>query len=641
MRSITANKRGIRGSSSQGIGTPAIYFVLFTVFILISLMRGGLLHSSTVDREAISGAAELSQHIRSGSTAEPAGSAVTGKNKDRGTEIYSLLTGDLRLNEDDFHFLLLLTMIVIATTIISLRRQISRKNSDLRMSEEKFRLIFEHSPLGIFHFDSEGVITACNSSFEVITGIKRNELNGFDMMSLADARILNTLRHVLKGNISTFDDIYISGISEKSAPIRAIFAPLSGTNGDITGGMGIVEDITIARLNEEKLVTAREAAEKANMAKSIFLANMSHEVRTPLNGILGILQILRKSFRESTHHEYIEMAMRSGERLTRLLSDILDLTKIESGHFSLVKERVDIRGVISSVQEYFSGNCSEKGIELTYKVSDRVPELITGDELRLRQILQNLTDNSVKFTSAGSISIGADFISAGGYTGTLILEVTDTGIGIEKERIRDILEPFRQVENTYTRRFQGAGLGLAIVQRLVNLMDGKIEIESTPRGGTAVKCTMKVETCKENPGKGAEISGAGSACIKPLSILLVEDDRINSLMARRLLEKMDHAVTDAANGIEALQCIERADFDIVLMDIQMPEMNGIEAIKEIRRVERFGSKSGVCVIALTAYAMAGDREKFLEAGFDEYLPKPLDTEELNSAILRLNPLKES
>jgi two-component system sensor histidine kinase EvgS len=534
---------------------------------------------------------------------------------------------------------MILIIMFVVISFVSLHRQLLRKKSDLKLSEEKFRLIFEHSPLGIIHFDEEGFITACNPSFEKIMGISKDKILGIGLKTLSDARITETIKSVLTGSAGFFEDTYRSDFTEKSAPIRAYFAPLQKKNGCITGGIGIIEDITDWRLNEEKLVQARESAEKANRTKSIFLANMSHEVRTPLNGILGLLQVLNNTMTDPGHREYVNMAISSGKRLTRLLSDILDLAKIESEQFNLIKEEINVREMLDSVKEALKDDCARKTITLSYSVSDNVPDFVQGDELRIRQIIQNLAENSVKFTSEGSITIEADFIVSGKDKGILTLKVKDTGIGIDKDKLTEIMEPFRQVENTYTRKFQGAGLGLAIVKRLLGLMDGDINIESTTGRGTEVKCTMKVELCEESLEKETEEKLHEESAVQPLKILLVEDDRINSLMVRRLLEKMSHTVTDAANGIEALQCFAEADFDLVLMDIQMPEMNFIEAISEIRKTERFGSKSGVCAIALTAYAMAGDREKFLAEGFDEYLPKPVDMQELNYAVLRLNPLK--
>lgn len=533
----------------------------------------------------------------------------------------------------------LLITVIIAVVLFSMKKQVAKKNAALRISREKFRLIFEHSPVGIIHFDRNGIITECNTSFEQIVGSKREKLIGLDMRTIRDIRAAQAVRHVLSGNTGTYDDIYTSITSEKTTPVRAMLSPLFNGSGSITGGIGIIEDVTVWKLYEEKLVNARESAERANRIKNIFLANMSHEVRTPLNGILGLLQVLQSSCSDAGQNDLISMAIKSGKRLTRLLSDILDLTKIESEQFSLIIEDVNIRETISSIQKTLSEDYSGKNIKIRTSVSGSVPEFIRGDELRIRQILQNLAENSFKFTNEGSITISAGFELTGEKEGILKLKVTDTGIGIESDKLSEILEPFRQVENNYTRKFQGAGLGLAIVRKLVSLMDGNIEIQSTPGAGTGVECTMKVETCTGSQAKTSEGFTDERASVKSLRILLVEDDRINSLMIKRLLEKMNHSVTDASNGIEALESLGKADFDLVLMDIQMPEMNGIEAIKEIRKPERFGYKSSICSIALTAYAMAGDREKFIEAGFDEYLPKPVDTEELNAVILKLNLLK--
>ncbi|HOP62644.1 MAG TPA: ATP-binding protein [Spirochaetota bacterium] len=531
---------------------------------------------------------------------------------------------------------LLLIIILIALVYLSLKKQILKKNSDLKINEERFRLIFENSPVGIIHFDKNGIITACNSSLEKIIGSEREKILGLNMTTLPSLKVSQTIKHVLSGNTSSLDGIYNSSTAEKATPVRAIFAPLTGADRKIKGGIGIIEDITLWKMYEERLRFEREEAERANRTKSIFLANMSHEVRTPLNGILGLLQILKSSSSDKDQSEMINMAMKSGERLTRLLSDILDLTKIETEHFSLFEERLNIREFLDSIYSSMSNECTAKGLSLTCSVSDTVPELLMGDELRLRQIIQNLLENSVKFTSRGSIKVKVDFLFLSESGGELIINVTDTGIGIEQDRLREILEPFRQVENTYTRRFQGAGLGLAIVKKLVKIMNGEVEIRSTPGEGTEVRCIMKLGFFKNENNISSEQPDDKSAETESFNILLVEDDRVNSLMIHRLLEKKNHIITDASNGFEAIEQLNRSDFDLILMDIQMPEMNGLDAIREIRKKERFGKKSDVKVIALTAYAMAGDREKFLEEGFNEYITKPVDIEKLNSAILRLN-----
>ncbi len=631
----TISQKWDRERLSPGARRSVLYLYLAFINLFLLLIWSGILYPSIEKDNVNYGLKDIHPQLKADLKIAPAGTLITEKENSLNFQDTSSEITDTIHPGFTFYLLLSLIIVFIVLTIISLQKQISKKNKALRMSEEKFRLIFENSPLGIFHFDSSGVITACNTSFEKIIGIDSEKLLGLDTTTLTNIDIVQNIGHVLKGNMATYNDIFICSAPEKSISVRAIMVPLSLKNGRSSGGMGIIEDITLRKIYEERLVQAREDAEKANKIKSIFLANMSHELRTPLNGILGILQILRDSCTEPNLHEYIDIAAESGKRLTRLLSDILDLSKIESEEITLIKENVNIRELITSVLTSLSGYSSQKNNILTYSISDSIPEIITGDELRIRQILQNIVENAVKFTSDGLISIDADFKFHGKSRGELLLKVTDNGIGIEKDKIDAILEPFRQVENTFTRKFQGVGLGLSIVRRLLSLMNGDIRIESIPGNSTVVKCTMQVEI----PGKDIDTPVEGQdeepAIDSSLNILLVEDDRINRLMVQTILEKMNHTVTAASNGLEALDLFHESDFDLILMDIQMPEMNGIEAIKEIRKAEHFGKKNGINVIALTAYAMTGDREKFLEYGFDEYIPKPLSKEMLITTIAGL------
>ena len=380
---------------------------------------------------------------------------------------------------------------------------------------------------------------------------------------------------------------------------------------------------------------AKEQAEAASKTKSLFLANMSHEIRTPLNGILGMLQLLQTTPLSEEQNEYVHAAVRSSSRLTRLLSDILDLSRIEANKISLVQEPFDPAQTLKHTCELFYLTARQSGIDLHCHTGPTLPSRIIGDTTRMQQVLNNLVGNAFKFTSAGSVTLQAQQISQTSPDHSRILfSVADTGIGIPPGKLQTLFEPFCPSDQGYRREYQGAGLGLSICKHLVELMGGTIAVESEVGVGTIVYVSIPFGVVKTPDAAVEEIPRMRPAPMPVLRVLLVEDDAVNRLSMTKLLERQGHHVTAVEDGKQALASLQHGHFDLIFMDIQMPVMDGVEATLAIRRGDAGAHVANIPIIALTAYAMAGDKEKFLAAGMDDYMAKPIQASELKEILRR-------
>jgi signal transduction histidine kinase/ActR/RegA family two-component response regulator len=457
--------------------------------------------------------------------------------------------------------------------------------------------------------DASGRILSCNDAFSALVGKSEQKIVGEHESSVGGAFVLEPADGAGLG-LNEFECRLADGCVRRMLSSRA---PFHTSQGQLAGYINVLTDVS-------DLAAARLAAEASSRAKSEFLANMSHEIRTPLNGIVGMLQLLSRTYLDAEQKECVFTAIRSSQRLTQLLTDILEISRIEAGKMNVHASEFHFSDLRDSVRDLFAIPAKAKGIELSFDIDESIPSYVVGDEGRLRQILFNLVGNATKFTPRGSVRVEARRVDEG-QAMLVEFSVTDTGVGIPKEHQEDIFNAFTQVDGSAVRQHGGVGLGLAIVRRLVDVLEGVITVSSEPGQGTTM--IVKVPLL---PGRSVCLASEELPLpeVKDKRILVVEDDPVNQLALTRMLKKLGHFSTLARNGQEALDLLGLEDFDCVLMDIQMPVMDGLEATRRIRAASVDRVSPEIPIIALTGHAMPGDREHFLEQGMSAYLSKPVD-----------------
>ena len=541
---------------------------------------------------------------------------------------------------------------VLTMGFFFVRRQLNRRikiQSELNNLTMVQKTILDSAAIGLIALDAHGMINLFNPAAEALTGYRLSEVLGKNPTIFHDASELAVMADILskelKEVIPLGTEVFTSrakrGIVESdrwtyikkdgsTVPVRLSFSALRDETNEITGYLGIAYDITKQIEFETEIVEAKDSALNANKAKSEFLANMSHEIRTPMNAILGMAELLKETKLDDDQRKYVQTFGRAGESLLSIINDILDLSKIEAGHFELEKSSFSLTTVVEKAVELIALKAHQKQIELAVDMSSQLPDHFVGDGNRLRQVMINLLGNAVKFTRQGEILLTLKPGLNLGDKMEIIIEVQDTGIGMTPEQLQKLFDRFSQADSSITKEYGGTGLGLSITKELVELMDGRVEVESTFGIGTRFIVTItlvKDQTFTEDPQEME---------MKDDRVLVVDDSRTNRMILRKLLEARQALVTEAESGETALELIREYEgkgipFHLILLDSEMNEMDGFQVASCIQKES---SLQGPLLIMLTSDNTPGDFAKAHELGLRNYLVKPVMKKDLFLAIQR-------
>jgi len=512
-----------------------------------------------------------------------------------------------------------------------------QKKLDQRLRDQQFytRSLIESNIDAIMTTDPSGIITDVNKQMEALTGCTRDELIGapFKNHFTDPQRAEAGIKRVLSEQKVTDYELTARARDGKETVVSYNATTFYDRDRTLQGVFAAARDVTERKRVEAELQQAKAAAESASRTKSDFLASMSHEIRTPMNAIIGIADLLAKSALSPEQDKYVQIFRRAGDNLLHLVNDILDLSKVEAEQLELERTGFSLRDLLEKVKEMVADRAVEKGLALVCEVAPDVPTDRIGDPTRLRQVLLNLLGNAIKFTESGEVTLRVAPDADAAVPGALRFSVSDTGIGIAEEKLGAVFERFTQADSSTTRKYGGSGLGLTISKRLVELMGGRIWVESAVGKGSVFSFAVPLEIRTEPARRAAVPVGTGSDRPLPaLQILLVEDSPDNRTITVAFLQDTPYRVETAENGAIACEKFIAGHYDLVLMDRQMPVMDGLTATRAIRAWEQANQRSPTPIIALTAAALKGDREKCIAAGCTAYLTKPIKQDVLLQAI---------
>lgn len=530
------------------------------------------------------------------------------------------------------------------------RQQAERQ---LQLTESKLSGIFKSVPEAIVVANAQGIIVQCNAATEQIFGYTQDNLMGQNIQLLMDEddRVQHDgyLRQYLAtGHQKLMNQPRIMRGRRQDGTLFPVRLTISETRVDSEHFfIGVMQDFTQIQKAQDLLVEAKDKAEQANLMRGQFLANMSHEIRTPMNGIVGMTELALEQAGSAAQKEYLTLARDSAHHLLQIINEILDFSKIEAKALELLPEALDPSHLIRQTVRSLEPLARAKGIQLHLVPDPALPDCVWLDPVRVRQVLTNLVGNAIKFTAQGSVTVTTGAQEAADASGVVLrIAITDTGIGFDPARTEALFSPFTQADGSVTRAFGGTGLGLAITRSLVQLMGGTVSAEGRPGQGArfVVDLPMRLAGGPQcvpagSAARNAAVAQTGDqAQAHGLSVLLVEDHEINCKLAEIMLQRMGHRHVTAHDGQEALDCLDRARFDVVLMDVMMPVMDGITALRHLRIREALSGHRTV-VLMVTAHAMTGDRERFLAAGADGYVSKPMSQQALQAEIERVMALR--
>ena len=522
---------------------------------------------------------------------------------------------------------------VVATDISNSKEAVE----NLRGTDAQYREIFEKLPTAVYVDYGEEIVFVNNSACTMFGAKTADELIGRSAHDLyapeMRKEVIKRRKDCLAGEEAppTLDS-WLIRLDGTPFFAETLATPISWK--DDTAVLVVLHDITERKQAERLSDAARRAAEDANRAKSDFLASMSHELRTPLNGVLGTANLLLDGRLDLEQHERVEVIRQSGGALLSLLNDILDISKVESGRLELEDIDFALKDLLDTVADLWAPQAESKGLSFVREEAEMPFPILRSDPARIRQILFNLISNALKFTESGSITVRVSQSEKGGGFVETSIDVIDTGTGIPPDRVERIFDKFVQADSSITRKYGGSGLGLSLCKSFAAALNGNIGVESTVGEGSTfwfrIICPVGDEAKVAEAALGGRSDGPDGD--RQLRILVAEDNLVNQTVIVAMLKKAGHEVDLANNGTEAVSAVMRSPYDVVLMDIQMPEMDGITATKRIREHEADGEK--LPIIALTANAMTGDREEYLAAGMNDYVSKPIDPADLATALRR-------